>query len=585
MRTIDQLRRTLRLMDGRGYKTYQDIGGDWDFPRFRLSVDHVQSDPFATPTRVRAFVPADVAGIPLAARQTSSRTQGLQSLLARRFAQVAARESKRRGTGRSGDVYMESPGQEVIPQTAVRILEDGAVEARFMVGLPARGRRIAAREAIELLCEDVLAIVARSLNVDAVSEAEMMEHSLLNEDADHLRDWLKDLGLVAFVADGAILPRSSGVRDTPLAGSSVVPFEAPPELRMTAELPNRGAVTGMGLPQGVTLIVGGGFHGKSTLLQAVQWGVYNHCPGDGRELVVSDRATVKIRAEDGRSVVGVDISAFIDTLPLGKDTRFFSTPNASGSTSQAAGILEALEAGARALLIDEDTAATNFMIRDHRMQALVPKDREPITPFIDRVRQLYDGRDVSSILVVGGSGDYLDVADTVIAMHAYRPRLVTGEARQVAAMHPTGRVPEATGSFPLPPARVPLPDSVSARHGRRQSRVKVLAPSKIGFGSQSIDLSSTEQIVSTAQARAIARALLYASQRLIDGRRSLPEILDEVARAVAERGLDALDSRKLGNLAGFRRFELAAALNRLRSLQIRDGVTSTDSETAAGTSD
>ena len=181
-----------------------------------------------------------------------------------------------------------------------------------------------------------------------------------------------------------LLPRRSGVDDRPLEGGGVVPFRSPESLRVVLQAPNAGSVPGMGVPVGVTLVVGGGFHGKSTLLRALEAGVYNHRPGDGRERVVSDPDTVKVRAEDGRAVAGVDISAFIDGLPLGQDTHHFTTPNASGSTSQAATIVEALESGAHALLVDEDTSATNFMLRDRRMQSLVPKDAEPITPFQPR---------------------------------------------------------------------------------------------------------------------------------------------------------------------------------------------------------
>ena len=153
-----------------------------------------------------------------------------------------------------------------------------------------------------------------------------------------------------------------------------------------------------GFPQGITLIVGGGFHGKSTLLNALEAGVYNHKPNDGRELVITDPDVVKIRAEDGRSVSGVDISPFINNLPFGQETTQFSTENASGSTSQAANIMEALECEELLrMLVDEDTAATNFMIRDQRMQQLIAKDKEPITPFIDRVRQLYNEHNVSTI--------------------------------------------------------------------------------------------------------------------------------------------------------------------------------------------
>jgi predicted ABC-class ATPase len=327
-------------------------------------------------------------------------------------------------------------------------------------------------------------------------------------------------------------------------------------------------VEGMGIRRGVTLIVGGGYHGKSTLLRALERGVYNHRPGDGRERVVTDAAAVKVRAEDGRSVTGVDLSPFIRTLPGGRETRGFSTPEASGSTSQAASMVEAMEVGARVLLVDEDTSATNLMIRDRRMQALVPGDAEPITPFIDRIQDLYRARGVSSILVLGGSGDYLDVADTVVAMTEYLPEDATERARGVAASFPTGRVVDVP---PLPaagPPRVPLPGSVDPSRGRRSVSIRPRGVDTVLFGEAEIDLHGVEQIVSTTQMRAIGEALHLARERLMDGRTSISGILDLLDEVLDREGLDALGRGTDGDLAEFRRFELAATLNRLRGLEL-----------------
>ncbi len=566
---VAALRAILHRIDGRGYKAYKEIQGRWRFPDFTLLIDHVQGDPFAAPTRARVLVPARVAQFPPEHFSNPSRAWGLAAYLARSFDRLARQRSHHRGTGHSGEIRMEAPGQEVLPQTAVLIHPDGQVEARFTVGLPASGRRILGRQAAELLLEDLPSVVEGSLRYAVHPPETVWEHVATNEDADALRAALAPRGLVAFVANGAILPRRSGVDDRPLQEGIVVPFQSPPSLEVTIQLPHAGPVAGMGIPEGVTLIVGGGFHGKSTLLRALERGVYNHRPGDGRERVVSRVDGVKIRAEDGRSVSGVDISPFINNLPYGLPTDNFSTPNASGSTSQAANIMEALEAGAHLLLIDEDTAATNFMIRDRRMQALVPKEQEPITPYIDRVRQLYQELGVSSVLVIGGSGDYLDVADTVIAMHEYRPVDVTERARQVAQAQPTGRVNEAAGPFGPRPARIPLPHSLDPRKGRREVSIKVRGLHAIQFGRETIDLAAVEQLVAWGQTRAIGDALWYARERYMDGRRTLAQILDRVLADVETEGLDVLDRRKVGDLAGFRRFELAAALNRLRSLRVR----------------
>ncbi len=568
-RPADQLRAILRRIDGRGYKAYREIQGAWTLPRFLLAIDHVQGDPFAAPSRVRAIVPPRVAGFSPELYENPSRATGLACYLARAFGRAARHQAQRRGTGHSGEIRMETPAQEVYRQTAVIVHPDGAVEARFTVGLPAAGRRVLGRQAEDLLLEDVPRVVEASLRAQAHDPTILWLHVSTNEDADALRAALADHDLVAFVADGAILPRRSGVDDRPLTEGTVIPFESPPSLRVTVHLPHAGPVSGLGIPRGVTLIVGGGYHGKSTLLRAIERGVYNHRPGDGRERVVSDAGLVKIRAEDGRAVTGVDISPFINDLPLGQSTTAFSTQNASGSTSQAASIMEALEAGATGLLVDEDTAATNFMIRDARMQALVPKDREPITPYIDRVRQLWEERGISSILVIGGSGDYLDVADTVIAMDTFRPLDVTEQAREVARRLPTGRVQEIADPFQARLDRRPLPESLDPSKGRREVNIKTRGLQTIQFGTHTIDLGAVEQIVAWAQTRAIGEALWYARQRYMDGRRTVAEILDAVMRDIQEGGLDVLDPRKVGDLAEFRRHELAAALNRLRTLRVR----------------
>ena len=378
--TVEALRQILLRIDGKGYKAYRDIGGSYRFNGFTLAVDAVQPDPFAAPSGLRVLVSPAAAELPERLYANASRTVGVSCYLARAFARQADKLPARRGSGRSGEIRIEAPGQQVLANTAVQIHGDGTVEARFTVGLPAQGRRVLGRQACSLLLEDLPRIVANSLCARSHPADDLWLHAAVNEDADALRAMLAGRGLIAFVADGAILARSSGVDDGPLRDDAAVQFNTPDSLRVSFALPHAGTVHGMGIPAGVTLIVGGGYHGKSTLLRAIERGVYNHLPSDGRELVVSAADLVKIRAEDGRSVSGVDISPFIGTLPLGQPTCRFSSGNASGSTSQAAAIIEALESGADGLLIDEDTAATNFLIRDARMQALCRRSKNLSPP-------------------------------------------------------------------------------------------------------------------------------------------------------------------------------------------------------------
>jgi predicted ABC-class ATPase len=324
----------------------------------------------------------------------------------------------------------------------------------------------------------------------------------------------------------------------------------------------------MGIPEGVTLIVGGGYHGKSTLLNALELGIYNHIPGDGRELVVTVPGTTKIRAADGRSIAKTDISPFIDNLPFAKDTRAFSTENASGSTSQAANIVEAVEAGAGVLLLDEDTSATNFMIRDRRMQQLVSKDKEPITPFIDRVRQLYEDKGVSTVLVMGGSGDYFSVADHVIQMTDYVPHDVTEQARRIAKTFATGRLEEGGRCFGEITPRMPLPKSINPFKGRNRIKISAGGPREIIFGRTRIDFGDVEQVVDISQTRALGHAILYA-RKYMDGQRPLKQVIELVLKDLDRAGLDILTPYVTGDLARFRGIELAAVINRMRTLRVK----------------
>jgi predicted ABC-class ATPase len=569
---LHRLRQSLERIDGRGYKAYKEITGEYDAGGFRLLIDHVQGDPFAEASRLRVFVPTATAALPDWSLSSAARRVAAADFLNRAFLAALSTASRPRGSGSSGELSMLRPGQEVLVRTAVTVLEDGTVEARFRAGLPARGRTALGQEAAQMLIDDVPAAVHRGLRFASLDADALRTHAETVEDARALRDALRERGLVAFVGDGARLPRRSGIDDAPLDSAAVVPFAAPESLRVTLHAPNAGDVSGMGIPAGVTLIVGGGFHGKSTLLRALERGVYDHIPGDGRERVVTDADAVKVRAEDGRSVAGTDISNFIGRIPGGGDTRRFETTNASGSTSQAASIVEALEAGARVLLLDEDTSATNFMIRDARMQALIADEHEPITPFIDRARQLADEQGVSSILVVGGSGDYFDVADRVIAMRDYLPLEVTADARHIAADQPTRRRPEGGRWYPLR-QRIPVPSSIDPGRGRRDVDIKARTEKRVMFGAAEVELSAVEQLVEPAQARAIASAIAAMRGGVIDGERTFADVLAAIMRVLHDNGLDAFQEHRTGELAAFRPFELAAFLNRIRGFATRPATT------------
>ncbi len=276
---------------------------------------------------------------------------------------------------------------------------------------------------------------------------------------------------------------------------------------------------------------------------------------------------IKIRAMDGRSIEKVNISPFINNLPFGTDTAAFSTENASGSTSQAANIIEAVEMEAALLLIDEDTSATNFMIRDHRMQELVLKDKEPITPFIDKTRQMFEEIGVSTILVIGGSGDYFSVADNVIGMKDYLPVDMTQAAREIAEKYKTERQHEGGASFGTLTERVPIKESFDPSRGRKAVKIAAKGLHTISFGTYTINLSDLEQMVDMGQTKAIADAIYYATQYM-QGNRTLKEITQKVLSDIEEKGFDVLDRVPSGEYVIFRPFELAGAINRLRSIRM-----------------
>jgi predicted ABC-class ATPase len=557
---MQRLRSTLDRIDRKGYGAYKDLSGSHDFGSFTLFIDRVQRDPFAPPSLIRIRTRENSFDPTLF--ENPVRRVAFEDFLTRSVEREIRRTVRgNRGSGGSGRVEIQHASQVVLPRTSMVVAPD-YVEARMAVGLPARGRSVDARAAKSMLLEELPEVVRGGL-VPAPEGGVDVERARLHtetiEDADYLRELLPELGLVAFVADGAVLPRESGASDRPL-GDGAVPFRSPEEYRVEVEPPNRGAVSGMGVPEGVTLVAGGGFHGKSTLLSALSWGVYNHVPGDGRELVVAREDAVKIRAEDGRSVSGVDISAMIGELPGGRSTEDFSTPNASGSTSQATNIAEALEVGTSLLLVDEDTSATNFMIRDERMRELVR--REPISPFIDLVLPLHRSLNVSTIVVVGGVGDYLDVADRVILLEDYVPSDATPRSREVTMKFPP-RAPLTPRDVHPPRKRAIDTSRVDLRRGKRQT-ARGRGLHTIELGRERVDLSYLEQLAEAGQTEAMAR--------LIGGWAAVGEVgelVREDLASVSELGLDSLSifQGHPGEMSLPRAQELAAAVNRIRRLR------------------
>ncbi len=564
------LKNKLRSIDGKDYGAYQSLRGEYDFSNiFKLVIHQIPKDPYAPPHTGIYRVQVNRNDERIVNFNIGSKVQEIafRDFIARQFYRASVEVSKRRrGSGFSGIITINQPGQAILDRNCV-IVDDQKIEVRCFLGLPASGRLIDSKIAEEMFFKELPDIIEFSLLKKNLDPKELHKHIETSEDTEYLRNKLDALGIVAFIADRSILPRQSGTSDQPMNKDSVIPFVSPKSLKIDIELPHAGLVSGMGIRKGVTLIVGGGYHGKSTLLKALELGCYNHIPGDGRELCVSLSSTVKVRAYSGRYIVKTDISPFIRNLPFQKDTAEFSTENASGSTSQAASIIESIEAGANILLMDEDTCATNFMIRDSKMQKLVNKDDEPIITFIDKVKQLYSEKQISTVLVLGGVGDYFDVSDRVIQMKNYKPIDVTLKAHQISKKFHGKRITEKESSRFQIKERIPLPESINSYNEYGKKRIYAKEVHRLNFGEGIIDITDLEQLIELSQTKAIGYALDYARKKM-DKKSSLKEIIDQVMDDIETHGLDILNDRISGHFAKFRPFELAFTLNRLRNFDV-----------------
>lgn len=567
MKTAEDLRELLSRIDRKGYPAYKDTAGKYQFRGYVLSIDHVQGDPFASPSKVSVEVPGKQAGFSEASYQKKWRRIALQDTLIRQFYQMAESFSfQAKGSGKSGLISVSRCGQEILERSACEIEEkSGTIHFRLEVGFPANGRTVNARELEKILFTFLPKCVEGALYVKAYSEEKIKSVMDLADDQQYIREQLQEQELVAFVANGAVLPRISGVSDLPMKDG--VKFRSPESLEVELTLPHRGKLRGMGIRRGITLIVGGGYHGKSTLLKALEMGVYNHIAGDGREYVITDDTAMKIRAEDGRSVKNVDISMFIGNLPNGKDTKQFSTEDASGSTSQAANVVEAMEAGAKAFLIDEDTSATNFMIRDELMQRVVHRDSEPITPFIDRVEELYQNFGISTILVAGSCGSYFHKADCIIQMKRYVPLDVTALAKEEAKQFPLKLEK-------LEPAKQPdftrCPMNAK-KTSQDRMKIKTMGRDAVSIDRETIDLRYVEQLADTEQVSALGYFVKYGIQQLFDGKHTICDLVDILCEEIDKHGMQKIYGGKYlpTGFAMPRRQEIFACLNRYRRLHLK----------------
>lgn len=580
MKNSEELRQQLRSINRKSYPAYKGLKGLYHFGNYILSIYHVQGDPFASPSHVSIQISHRDTGFPVEYYKDTLTGTTLCDYLTRQFEkQVSQYSFRAKGSGKSGLLTASHCGQEILSRTACEITEKG-ITARFFVGFPANGRTINATELEKILFDFLPVCIQKSFFYSSLNAKELQNYIELAEDQEFIRQTLPAKNLCAFIADGSILPRESGISSRPMKAS--IPFTSPDSLRISINLPHKGKITGMGIPKGITLIVGGGYHGKSTLLNALELGVYNHIPGDGREYVITDATAVKLRSEDGRFIKDVDISMFINDLPNKKDTRCFSTLDASGSTSQAAGIVESMEAGSHLFLLDEDTSATNFMVRDAFMQQVIQREKEPITPFLERAEDLYKKAGISTILVAGSSGAFFHIADTIIQMDNYVPKDITASVKKLCSQYPLPAVSVTDFQLPHSHRIMSRPAESSKRliHNSRGNhsdsgaakpeRLKTRISGTDGFslGRQEIDLRYTEQLIDAEQTAALGLLLKYAVEHLADGRRTLPEIVQFLWKNLSLHGLSFFtENQKIScGYATPRIQEIYACLNRYRGL-------------------
>lgn len=567
MQSATELKQLLDRIDHRGYPAYKDTKGQYQFQGYIFSIDHVQGDPFASPSKVSVQVKGSTAGFPEELYKGRHQRAALQDEMTRQFYHAIQKYAFRaKGSGKSGLISVSKCGQEVLERTACEINpKNGDVKLRFEVGFPANGRTINARELEKIVFGFLPECVEQSLFYKNCDKKRVRSIIDLAEDQQYIRDELEKKDLIAFVANGAILPRESGVSDKPMKGA--VRFQSPKEMEVTMKLPHKGEISGMGIRRGITLIVGGGYHGKSTLLKALELGVYNHIQGDGREYVITKDDAMKIRAEDGRSIKKTDISMFINDLPNGKDTRGFYTEDASGSTSQAANVIESMEAGASVMLIDEDTSATNFMIRDELMQRVIHRDMEPITPFIDRILELYQEYGISTVIVAGSSGAYFHIADTIIQMDRYEPKEITKLAKETAKDFPAMSGMENPAEKPV---FVRCPRQGRGFKPNDRIKMKTMGKEMVQINRETIDLRYVEQLADTEQVSALGYCVRYAEKYLFQGKDTIQNVVDKLEEKICREGLSSLceSNTSVANLAMPRRQEIFACLNRYRGLNL-----------------
>ncbi|MDK2818888.1 MAG: ABC-ATPase domain-containing protein [Spirochaetota bacterium] len=528
---MHNLRTKLQRFNKCKYTLYYGLLGEYNFEKFILSIDQVQADPFAQPSKMTIKVPFQNTEFDPSLIANPVRLYSFCDAIGRIFAQnVRIMTKDDKGSGNGGFCGIRYGAQKVIEGNSV-IIKDDCIELKILIGLPAFGRTIAGNEAQELLLEELPNVIQKTL-LEAKQENDyLLKFVQITERQHWLREECRNKNIVTFIANDSVLARASAINDKPMSHQKARAFLSPKELEQTITLQDGFQITGMAIPKGITLIAGGGFHGKSTLLTAISNAIYNHILGDGREYCVTDDSAVFLRAEDGRFIEGIDISPFIHNLPEYKSSTFFQTDNASGSSSQAANLIESLEMGSKLILIDEDISATNFLIRDSRMRNLVPDYKETITPLIAHMNNLKK-QGVSLIMVTGALGDFMNIADRVIVADNYDYTDQTQKAKEIMKQNPMEKINAPV--FETRNNRVIMGNSVSFV-GKKGMALIDGEKGHVKFGRESIDLSAWHHIYDFSQYGTLAAVLAYAKEKEYLNQ-SPKEVWDRVSKDIEKYG-------------------------------------------------
>ena len=577
-----QLKMLIASLENAPYHKIQSLRGRFQFPHYTFQFLRIQGSPGANPASIANLsIPIKASGLPEQSLATSFAQLALADFLIRRFNQgIVKFVQQNRGKDGSGSFHTIELSQKMLQRDCV-LFSKNSIELRFIFSLPANGsggRQFDAKQTWLMFEQELSPLVDFTFFYHGYSEA---SQNLLNKflavqkNRQAIKHYMKKNGLCVFISNGALLPRLSGIDDKPDLAEKIEKFQSPKTLLVEIPLHENSTIKGMGIKQGITCITGGGYHGKSTLLQAILAGVYAHIPGDGREYIVTRDDAVFTRAEEGRSIRQVNISPFIRQLPNGKKTENFSTDNASGSTSQAASIVEAIELQSHLLLFDEDSCATNFLYRDELIKKILDKKNEPIKPLYTCIRSLWKQHKISMIFVVGGLGSFLQKADTCLLMDNYQCKDITGKARKSL-----GEIIEEDQDHLIFSSNRPLssqnfdPSYTNQRLKKTiPIRIKDLrnAPRQLEYGMDLINLEALPQIAEAPQMRSIGYCLLTIKQQMCDNSNKPQTIYDWLqwlTKKLDQEGLPCLQTTYPGLSSRPRLYEIAAAINRIRSLRI-----------------